>query len=360
MSSSSYEAMRAKKRERKAERDARAANRMDRAEDTLQEAYENRIIAGSAGGTSLARKKERERLISRLYEFFDVRDLTFSEKNDYHITDEDIQGLATSILESGITVPIVVRGTDEGFEVVDGERRSRAHLYLGEHVAEKHYMIPALYFKEGEYSEEDIDFARDMLNVGQRALTNYERARAVQRHEERLIASRAQNPERYKGRKTREILAEEFGVSARTITTELSIARNLIPEAAEMYDDEELSKQDAAKLASMDPEEQKNAIAAVKSEKSTTTTKARVIKHDRNSYMKKASNALKRASKSEGPVDRMLAAQLQTQLDGLSEGEIDANTAMLSAYIKLKQAIEAGADDENLLNSIAKLTKRSK
>ncbi len=258
-------------------------------ESMQQVAYNNRIDTQLDGAAMVQRREERDELYTRNYEWLDVNTITPNEENYFAISDGEIEALASLILETGHTNPIIVReiGTDT-IQIVDGERRWRAHKFLAENVDKTWSMIPARYYRAGELSDDDARFMLSAENIGQRVMTPADRAQAFAAVYDRVDKQR-QDGLIGTGGKKRDILAEQFGVSPRVVDMEVNIGKHLIDRGLRAYDDKKLTKAAAYALAQLTAEEQevlldmievgsieKNGVEeAAKSMKAQETTKKR-------------------------------------------------------------------------------------
>lgn len=338
-------------------------------EGLLTAALEHRRQDGQSGGEALANSRIREQLINAQYDFFDARELILNEENDYHITDDDIEGLATLIYESKNTDPILVRGTDRGYEVIDGERRTRAHLLLGKLYGEQWYMMSAKYFEPGTLSDHDARIMMDAENIGQRVMTQTERLRGVARMGERIKARRQEHPELYKGRLLREILAAQFGVSPRTAETDYNIGKNLEDHPMALLEKGAMTKAAADAVARLEPEDQeeiaqqvelgtlqKDAIEQEAKYRSGETHRKPAKKKSTNDFLQQAQRSLKNAIKANDGADPVLLANIASQIDFLNNNEKDADQLLIQCYMLIKEALRIdGNPDAVLLRNITAL-----
>lgn len=296
-------------------------------EELMQAIYENRSVRDDDGGSMQARANKRNTLLKKAgFDFFDVRDLTPNENNKYSIDPESIEGLAALIYESKNTTPLVIRATKNGLQIIDGERRYRAHMLLGERYGERWYMVPARCFDLGTLSDEDANFILHAENIGQRAMSNSERAMGMAAVADRIIAQRKSDPA-MKGRATKEILAEQFGVSERTVVTEVNIGKNLVKEGMDLYDEGGMTKKGADAVAKLPAEQQVALVQDIKEGKvkkddvieAATGRKATSPRIPKTSdeHLTEARRCLQRAIKTNVSPDRVLIAELRNLLDKL-------------------------------------------
>jgi ParB family transcriptional regulator, chromosome partitioning protein len=90
-------------------------------------------------------------------------------------SDEGLASLAESIREVGLVEPIVVRRADNGYQLIAGERRLRAHVLL--HAEEIRASVI-------ECSDQDMAVLALVENVGREDLTDYEIGQSLRRAEQ--------------------------------------------------------------------------------------------------------------------------------------------------------------------------------
>ncbi len=303
-------------------------------EELLKEALASKPEEGMSAGELIVSEKARKQLLSKAgFDYLDVRELTPNPKNTYDVDEGSVESLASLIFESKNTTPLIVREVPvskdypHGYEIVDGERRYRAHMLLGQKHGEHWYMAPVRVFHLGELSDEDAEFMLHAENVGQRDMKPSERARGVAMVIDRVVKQREADPESMRGRKTKDIIAEQFGVSARTAVMESNIGHNLSQAGMDAYDAGEITKTAADAVSKLPQKEQEELIAQVKSgqlpksevehvakgKKPTSTRIPKTADED----LRDARRALKRALVKNSVPDRVLIAELRNLLDKL-------------------------------------------
>ena len=102
-------------------------------------------------------------------------------------------------------------------------------------------MVPGRCHAIGTLSDEQAEFIMHSNNLGQRDLTPSEKAMGFAAVANALVEWRKDDPS-LKGKKTREVLAERFGVYQSTVANELAIARGLSQEGKNLLDAGRLKK----------------------------------------------------------------------------------------------------------------------
>ena len=184
-------------------------------------------------------------------------------------------------------------------------------------------------------------------NMGQRNITPSERAQGFKVLADKLVEWRKDDPS-LKGRNTKTVLAEHFGVSERTAQVLLNIARNLTKEGNDLLDEGKITQTQAEAISKLPGDKQNFIIETVKSnsyDSDEITALVQEIKEtdlpvdpdksnekalnqrqetssnqhprkpkDINGYLKTAKNALRKADKVSGEADYKLIGEIKMLL----------------------------------------------
>lgn len=296
----------------------------------------------------MANDNRRNTLLSEMgFDWFDIEDIKPNPNNAYKITEEDVKNLAGLIYNSKEVEPLILRETEDGVQIVDGERRWRACKLLAEKYGDAWRMVPGRCHKLGSLSDEQAEFIMHSSNMGQRNITPSERAQGFKVLADKLVEWRKDDPS-LKGRNTKTVLAEHFGVSERTAQVLLNIARNLAKEGNDLLDEGKITQTQAEAISKLSGDKQNFVIEAVKGNnydsdeitalvlevkendlpteakqnsdeplqhklKTSSNTQSRKPK-DINGYLKTAKNALKKADKVSGEADYKLIGEIKMLL----------------------------------------------
>lgn len=269
------------------------------------------------------------------FDWVDIEELQPHPDNAYHVNEEDVENLAGLIYISKETQPLVVRETEDGLQIIDGERRWRAHKLLAKLYGDAWRMVPARIHPLDSLTEEEVHFILHSNNAGQREKTASEKAMGFAAIADSLIEWRKANPE-LKGVRTNAMLAEHFGVSERTAQTNLTIARGLTKRCCKLLDDKAITMAQAETIARLSGEKQEALADAIESgdvEKndiddfiqnikeaentpgssisSKTPTTKKLKEKTTNSLMRNAKNALRKAIRKPEDPDPVLVAELK-------------------------------------------------
>lgn len=319
---------------------AAAAKKHVSDEEIMQRALAAKPTDGMSAGELIVSSNENQQLIEKTgFKYIDVRDLTPNPNNEYVIDPESIELLADLIHETKNTTPIIAREVKiseqypHGLEIIDGERRYRAHLLLGERYGEHWYMVPARVFELDAITDEETNLILHAENMGQRILTASEVAIGAAAIKHSIEQRRKANPAAYKGKKTLELLADHLGISARQAAIEANIGENLSPDGLEALNAGTITKKAADAIARLDDSDQAEILADIQEGKldaSKAESAAKAQNADRNGVrapkkpkkdvddaLRAARRALKRAVTGVGEPDPDLVAELRGLLDKL-------------------------------------------
>jgi ParB/RepB/Spo0J family partition protein len=126
-----------------------------------------------------------------------------------HFDEEALNELAASIIADGLQEPILVRPKEDKYEIVQGERRYRAHIIAG---------LETIQAKVKELSDDDAFHLAVIENIQREQLTPIEEAQAFLRYSEMGY--------------THEEIAKKVNKSRTFVTTRLRLLK-LLPELQE-------------------------------------------------------------------------------------------------------------------------------
>ena len=197
------------------------------------------------------REKVLEIPLSELHPF---KDHPFKVKDDDAMIET-----ADSIRQYGVLVPAIARpDPNGGYELVAGHRRHRASELAGKDTMP--VIVRDLDDDQATIIMVDSNLQRESLLPSERAFAYKMKNEAMKRTGGRRKSSQSDYP--LKGKKTVEIIGEEFGDSAKQVQRYLKLT-DLIPELLEKLDNGELSFNPAVELSYLTIEEQKEFIDAM-------------------------------------------------------------------------------------------------
>lgn len=207
--------------------------------------FENKIgnIASSVASTN----------VTTTIQSIGIDQIVENAYNEKIFSMKGIEELSAYMKEKGDIEPIRVWKRPDGkYEIISGHRRYRAHLMKGD---KKLDVIVGAGGSESEVLSEVI-----MANVLARRLTPMEDARAMRLYADKVLAEQRESGEL--SGKTKEILAQKWGISASSVSRRLSLLK-LIPEAQELLETSGIDFSVFLPLCQASEVEQKRVVATI-------------------------------------------------------------------------------------------------
>lgn len=200
--------------------------------------------------------------------------------------DEEMARLAESIAENGVLVPLTVRASGaERYELVSGHRRKRAAELAG--LESVPCIVRAMSDEEATIAMVDSNLQRETILPSERAFAYSMRLEAMKRQGQRTDLTCAQVAHKSNGRRSRDILAEELGVSKDKVQRFIRLTF-LISEILELVDEGRIKMLPAVEVSYLSHDEQEHLLDAMKAQVATPSH-AQAIKMKR--YSKEGSLA---------------------------------------------------------------------
>lgn len=194
--------------------------------------------------------------------------------------DEEMERLAESIAESGVLVPLTVRASSaERYELVSGHRRKRAAELAGlENVP---CIVRSLTDDEATIAMVDSNLQRETILPSERAFAYSMRLEAMKRQGQRTDLTCARFAHKSDGRRSRDILAEELGVSKDKVQRFIRLTF-LIPGLLKLVDEGRMKLFPAVEVSHLSHVEQEHLLDAIGAQ-AATPSHAQAIKLKRYS-----------------------------------------------------------------------------
>lgn len=168
--------------------------------------------------------------------------------------DEEMERLAESIAENGVLVPLTVRASGaERYELVSGHRRKRAAELAG--LASVPCIVRDMGDDEAVIAMVDSNLQREAILPSERAFAYSMRLEAMKRQGQRTDLTCAQVAHKSDGRRSRDILAEELGVSKDKVQRFIRLT-HLAPELLALVDEGRMKTLPAVEVSYLSQEEQ--------------------------------------------------------------------------------------------------------
>lgn len=206
--------------------------------------------------------------------------------------DEEMERLAKSIAENGVLVPLTVRASGaERYELVSGHRRKRAAELAG--LESVPCIVRAMNDDEAVIAMVDSNLQREAILPSERAFAYSMRLEAMKRQGQRTDLTCAQVAHKSDGRRSRDILAEELGVSKDKVQRFIRLT-HLIPELLALVDEGRMKMLPAVEVSYLSEEEQEWLFDAMGAQ-ACTPSHAQAVKMKRYSKEGSLTSALVRS-----------------------------------------------------------------
>ena len=194
--------------------------------------------------------------------------------------DEEMERLAESIAENGVLVPLTVRASGpERYELVSGHRRKRAAELAG--LESVPCIVRSLTDDEATIAMVDSNLQRETILPSERAFAYSMRLEAMKRQGQRTDLTCAQVAHKLDGRRSRDILAEELGVSKDKVQRFIRLTY-LIPGLLALVDEGRMKMLPAVEVSYLSQGEQEHLLDAIGAQ-AATPSHAQAIKMKRYS-----------------------------------------------------------------------------
>ncbi len=211
----------------------------------------------------------------------------------FHVKDdEEMERLAESIGENGVLAPLTVRASDaDRYELVSGHRRKRAAELAG--LESVPCIVRAMTDEEATIAMVDSNLQRETILPSERAFAYSMRLEAMKRQGRRTDLTCAQVAHKSDGRKSRDILAEELGVSKDKVQRFIRLTF-LSPQLLALVDEGRMKMLPAVEVSYLTAEEQEHLLDAIRAQ-ACTPSHAQALKMKRYSKEGALTSALVRS-----------------------------------------------------------------
>lgn len=205
--------------------------------------------------------------------------------------DEEMEALAESVAENGVLVPLTVTPEDGRYTLVSGHRRKRAAELAGLEAAP--CIVREMSEDEAVIAMVDSNLQRESILPSERAFAYSMRLEAMRRQGERTDLTCAQSAHKLKGRKSRDVLAEELGVSKDKVRRYVRLT-HLVPGMLDLVDEGRMRMLPAVEVSYLSRREQETLLDAMR-ENACTPSHSQALKMKRFSQEGELDEALIRS-----------------------------------------------------------------
>ncbi len=202
-----------------------------------------------------------------------VREIPLSEITDFPNhpfqvrMDEKMTEMADSIRQYGVLVPAIVREKSEGgYEMVSGHRRKAACELAG--TQSLPCIVRNLTDDEAILIMVDSNLQREQILPSEKAFAYKMKLEAMKRQGQRTDLTSATMLQKFPGKTSREILAEQSGDSHEQVRKFIRLTY-LIPELLELVDNGKMALRPAVELSYLPEQEQRTLLETIECEECT-------------------------------------------------------------------------------------------
>lgn len=197
-----------------------------------------------------------------LAELFPFKDHPFQVRDD-----EAMQETAESIAKNGVLVPGIVRPrTEGGYEIVAGHRRKRGSELAGRETMP--VIVRELDDDEAIIVMVDSNLQRETILPSEKAFAYRMKLEAMKRQGQRTDLTSATVLQKFEGKTSREILAEQSGESHEQIRKYIRLTY-LIAEILTMVDENKIALRPAVEISYLAENEQRSLLDIMERENCT-------------------------------------------------------------------------------------------
>lgn len=180
--------------------------------------------------------------------------------------DQDMEQLVESIQEHGILVPLTVRESSDGYVIVSGHRRKHAAEIVG--LGELPCIVRQMSEDEATIAMVDSNLQRETILPSEQAFAYSMRLEAMKHQGKRSDLTSAQLAQKSNGRWSRDILAEQLGVSKDKVQRFIRLT-HLVKGLLDLVDSGRMKMLPAVELSYLSQNEQESLLDAIEANQRT-------------------------------------------------------------------------------------------
>ena len=177
------------------------------------------------------------------------------------VDDDEMQKTVESVKQYGVLTPAIARpDPDGGYEIISGHRRLRASELAG--LDKLPVIVREMDDDTAIIFMVDSNLQREHILPSERAFAYKMKMDAIKHQGQRADLTCAQDGHKLEGKKSRDIVAEEAGISKNQVSRYIRLTE-LIPEIRDMVDEKKIAFNPAVELSYLKPEEQREFLDAM-------------------------------------------------------------------------------------------------
>ena len=177
------------------------------------------------------------------------------------VEDDEMFNMAESVKKWGVIHPVIVRPKEDGtYEMISGHRRKRASEIAGRN--EIKAIVREMTDEEAIITMVDSNKQREKVLPSEKAFAYKMKLEAMKRQGQRNDLTSVPLAQKYAGKTSREIIAEEAGESQDQVRRYVRLTE-LIPELLNLVDEEKIKLRPAVEISYLTRDEQVDLLDAI-------------------------------------------------------------------------------------------------
>lgn len=203
----------------------------------------------------LSSQEERDNAKLEKVQMIPVNKITDFPNHPYRVVEDDeMFNMAESIKKWGVIHPVIVRPKEDGtYEMISGHRRKRASEIAGRN--EIKAIVRNMTDEEAIITMVDSNKQREKVLPSEKAFAYKMKLEAMKRQGQRNDLTSVPTAQKYIGKTSREIIAEEAGESQDQVRRYVRLTE-LIPELLNLVDEEKIKLRPAVEISYLTKDQQ--------------------------------------------------------------------------------------------------------
>ena len=210
----------------------------------------------------LSSQEERDNAKLEKVQMIPVDKITDFPNHPYRVVkDDEMFNMAESIKKWGVIHPVIVRPKEDGtYEMISGHRRKRASEIAGRN--EIKAIVRNMTDEEAIITMVDSNKQREKVLPSEKAFAYKMKLEAMKRQGQRNDLTSVPTAQKYAGKTSREIIAEEAGESQDQVRRYVRLTE-LIPELLNLVDEEKIKLRPAVEISYLTKDQQVDLLDAI-------------------------------------------------------------------------------------------------
>lgn len=210
----------------------------------------------------LSSQEERDNAKLEKVQMIPVNKITDFPNHPYRVVEDDeMFNMAESIKKWGVIHPVIVRPKEDGtYEMISGHRRKRASEIAGRN--EIKAIVRNMTDEEAIITMVDSNKQREKVLPSEKAFAYKMKLEAMKRQGQRNDLTSVPTAQKYAGKTSREIIAEEAGESQDQVRRYVRLTE-LIPELLNLVDEEKIKLRPAVEISYLTKDQQVDLLDAI-------------------------------------------------------------------------------------------------